>query len=165
MGIGIILPYLALLLNPERFESYILLEKLYSVLIGYQIINNLNGLYIFLTAIIIIFYWIKNLFFIFSLRFQIRFNYKVYRELSSNLLSNYLKESYISHISRNTSEIIKNINQQTLDLVQAFLFPMLILISECIIAFSFSVAYQSFVKFICVYLVRFNRHYHIYVYT
>lgn len=133
MGIGIILPYLALLLNPERFESYILLEKLYSVLIDYQIINNLNGLYIFLTAIIIIFYWIKNLFFICSLRFQIGFNYKIYRELSSSLLNNYLKESYINHINRNTSEIIKNINQQTLDLVQAFLFPMLILISECII--------------------------------
>ncbi|WP_201599038.1 ABC transporter ATP-binding protein [Psychrobacter piscatorii] len=133
IGIGIILPYLALLLNPENFEGYVLLKKLYSVLIDYQIISNLNGFYIFLTALVIFFYWLKNLFFIFSLRFQIRFNYEIYRRLSSNLLSKYLKESYLNHINRNTSEIIKNINQQTLDLVQAFLFPILILISECLI--------------------------------
>ena len=133
IGIGIILPYLALLLNPGSFANYDLLEQLYSVLIEYRIIENSNGLYIFLTAMIIFFYWLKNLFFVFSLRFQIRFNYKLYRVLSLSLLNYYLKESYLNHINRNTSETIKNINQQTLDLVQAFLLPLLVLTSECVI--------------------------------
>ena len=133
MGIGIILPYLALLLKPESFENYSLLEKLYLMFIDHRLIEGLDGFYLILTAMIILFYWLKNLFFIFSLRFQIRFNYKVYIGLSSSLLSYYLKESYLNHINRNTSEIIKNINQQTFDLVQAFLFPLLALISELMI--------------------------------
>ena len=133
IGIGIILPYLALLLNPEKVTEISILQTIYSMLIAQNFIEDTNGFFICLTLLIIVFYWIKNLFFVFSLRFQVSFNYNLYKRLSSSLLSYYLREDYIDHINKNTSDTIKNVNQQTLDLIQAFLMPLLILISECMI--------------------------------
>lgn len=133
IGIGIILPYLALLLSPEKIHEVDVVAGVYSMMTQSGLIKDNSGFFVVLTFLIIAFYWIKNLFFVLSLRFQINFNYSLYKRLSSNLLSYYLTEDYLDHINRNTSELIKNINQQTLDLIQAFLIPLLIFISECMI--------------------------------
>lgn len=133
LGIGIILPYLAILLEPQKIASIPMVNDIYIFMKGIGIVGEITHFLILVTFSIIVFYWIKNLFFIFSLRYQVSFNYRFYRRLSSNLLRYYLHESYLQHINRNTSDVIRNVNQQTFDLIQGFLFPLLVLISEILI--------------------------------
>lgn len=133
LGIGMILPYLAILLEPEKITSVPVINDIYVSMKRIGVVDEITHFLILATFSIIIFYWIKNIFFIFSLRYQVRFNYTFYRRLSSDLLRYYLYENYLQHINRNTSDVIRNVNQQTLDLIQGFLFPLLVLISEILI--------------------------------
>ena len=98
-----------------------------------HIINSTNGFFIILTLSIIAVYWLKNGFLIFNQSFQTRFTYGLYQKLSTNLFDYYLHEDYQSHLNKNTSELIRNINQLTFDLITTFLLPLLMLISEMVI--------------------------------
>lgn len=133
LGIGIILPYLAILLDPEKVLTLPFMSGIYSTLEDMGLINGMTPFLIFSTFLVIVFYWLKNIFFIFSLRYQVRFNYTLYTRMSSDLLRYYLNESYLQHINRNTSDVIRNVNQQTLDLIQGFLFPILLLVTEILV--------------------------------
>lgn len=133
LGIGIILPYLAILLDPQKVLTLPFMSDIYSTLEDRGLVDGITHFLIFSTFLVIVFYWLKNVFFIFSLRYQVKFNYNLYTRMSSNLLYYYLSESYLQHINRNTSDIIRNVNQQTLDLIQGFLFPLLILVTEILI--------------------------------
>ena len=133
LGIGIILPYLAILLDPEKVLTLPLISDIYRTLKDIGLVDGITQFLIFSTFLIIVFYWLKNIFFIFSLRYQVKFNYNLYTRMSSELLNYYLNESYLQHISRNTSDVIRNVNQQTLDLIQGFLFPILVLITEILV--------------------------------
>ena len=133
LGIGIILPYLAILLDPEKILTLPFMSDIYSTLKDSGFVSGITHFLIFSTFLVIVFYWLKNIFFIFSLRYQVRFNYTLYTRMSSDLLHYYLNESYLQHINRNTSDVIRNVNQQTLDLIQGFLFPILVLITEILV--------------------------------
>lgn len=132
-GIGIILPYLAILLEPEQVLTLPFISDTYSTLNGIDVVNGITHFLILSTFLIIVFYWFKNAFFILSLRYQMKFNYTLYTRMSSDLLYYYLNESYLQHINRNTSDVIRNVNQQTLDLIQGLLFPLLVLLTEILI--------------------------------
>ncbi|WP_188032945.1 ABC transporter ATP-binding protein [Psychrobacter sp. ANT_WB68] len=133
LGIGIILPYLAILLDTEKILTLPFMSEIYSTLKDSGLVNGITHFLILSTFLIIVFYWLKNIFFIFSLRYQVGFNYNLYTRMSSDLLHYYLNESYLQHINRNTSDIIRNVNQQTLDLIQGFLFPILLLVTEVLV--------------------------------
>ena len=133
LGIGIILPYLAILLDPEKVLMVPLMSDIYSTLKDVGLIDGIMQFLVFSTFLVIVFYWLKNVFFILSLRYQVKFNYNLYTRMSSDLLNYYLNESYLQHMSRNTSNIIRNVNQQILDLIQGFLFPILVLITEILV--------------------------------
>lgn len=133
VGIGIILPYLAVLLDPEKVLTLPFMSDIYSNLEDVGLVDGITHFLIFSTFLVIVFYWLKNIFFIFSLRYQVRFNYTLYTRMSSDLLNYYLNESYLQHINRNTSDVIRNVNQQTLDLIQGFLFPILLLVTEILV--------------------------------
>ncbi|WP_417466308.1 ABC transporter ATP-binding protein [Kordiimonas sp.] len=133
LGIGIILPYLAILLDPQKVLTLPFMSDIYSTLEDGGLVDGITHFLIFSTFLVIVFYWLKNVFFIFSLRYQVKFNYTLYTRMSSDLLHSYLNESYLQHINRNTSDVIRNVNQQTLDLIQGFLFPILILVTEILI--------------------------------
>lgn len=133
LGIGVILPYLAILLDPEKVLTLPFMNDIYSTLKDVGLVDGITHFLIFSTFLVIVFYWLKNIFFIFSLRYQVRFNYTLYTRMSSDLLHYYLNESYLQHINRNTSDVIRNVNQQTLDLIQGFLFPILLLVTEILV--------------------------------
>lgn len=133
VGIGVVLPYLALLINPQKIDSIPMLQHLYQLLQQHGIISTTNGFFICLTLVIISVYWFKNGFLIFNQRFQTRFTYGLYKKLSTKLFSYYLHEDYQAHLNKNTSELIRNINQFTFDLITAFLLPFLMLLSEMVI--------------------------------
>lgn len=133
LGIGIILPYLAILLDPEKVLTLPFMSDIYSTLEDVGLVDGITHFLIFSTFLVIVFYWLKNVFFVFSLRYQVRFNYTLYTRMSSDLLHYYLNESYLQNINRNTSDVIRNVNQQTLDLIQGFLFPILLLVTEILV--------------------------------
>lgn len=133
VGIGVVLPYLALLINPQKIDNIPMLQHLYQLLQQHGIISTTNGFFICLTLVIISVYWFKNGFLIFNQRFQTRFTYGLYKKLSTKLFSYYLHEDYQAHLNKNTSELIRNINQFTFDLITAFLLPFLMLLSEMVI--------------------------------
>lgn len=133
LGIGVVLPYLALLINPQKIDTIAILHSFYQFLQHQQIISTTNGFFIVLTLLIILVYWLKNAFLVWNQDFQTRFTYGLYKKLSTNLFDYYLREDYKSHLNKNTSELIRNINNLTFDLITAFLLPLLMLISEAVI--------------------------------
>lgn len=133
LGIGVVLPYLALLINPQKISSIPMLQTSYQFLADHQVIRDSSGFFIVLTLVIIAVYWLKNAFLVFNQRFQTRFTYGLYKKLSTQLFRHYLHEDYQSHLNKNTSVLIRNINNLSFDLITAFLLPMLMLISEAVI--------------------------------
>lgn len=133
IGIGIILPYLALLMNPSSVTHHHLIAPIYHFLVTHQIIASQTQFLILITGTIILIYWLKNSYFILNQRFQANFVYELYRTIATKLFRFYLTEDYKNHLDRNTGTLIRNINQLTLDLITIFLLPFLMLVSEVFI--------------------------------
>lgn len=133
LGIGVVLPYLALLISPQKISTIPSLQQAYQTLLAYGVIDTVSGFFIVLTLVIIAVYWLKNGFLVFNQGFQTRFTYGFYQRLATRLFQHYLQADYQAHLSKNTSELIRNINQFSFDLITAFLLPLLMLISEVLI--------------------------------
>ena len=104
-GLGIILPVISLIVDPNFLESNIYLKHIYEItgkIENYKLIN------VFLLIVLII-YFIKTTFLVFLTIKQNRFLSKLTAELSIKLFNNYLKQPYEFHLKRNSSELIKNI--------------------------------------------------------
>lgn len=148
LGIGAILPYLDILLHPEKTEQFKILLWAKQWLQAYHVISNQNGFFIFLTLLVILIYAIKNIFLTLSQYIQISFSFKVYQRLSTSLFHTYLHLPYTFHLQKNTADLIRNLSQMTLLFVNAFLFPSLLFLSESFIVlllllFLFKIDYFS----------------------
>ena len=65
LGIGIILPYLAILLDPEKVLTLPFMSVVYSILEDAGLVDGITHFLIFSTFLVIVFYWLKNIFYIF----------------------------------------------------------------------------------------------------
>lgn len=133
LGIGVVLPYIALLMNLEEIEKYSILNHIKGVLSQFRLLNSNKNFFVIVTILIILVFWIKNVFFVFSQKFQVSLIYKLYKRFASALFNLYLNEDYQQHINKNTGVLIRNVNQLTFDLVVVFLMPFLMLVSEVFI--------------------------------
>ncbi|MDA9360591.1 ABC transporter ATP-binding protein/permease [Flavobacteriaceae bacterium] len=131
MGIGILLPILTAVLDPE-----ILLKNQLSssVLDIFQITDKELIVKIALGTLLVV-YFVKSAFLIFLSHFQNKFISNLSAFLSNKLFSNYLNQGYKFHVDRNSSELIKNF-QVEITYFSNFLVSTISLFTEVALAFS-----------------------------
>ena len=105
-GLGILIPALSILLDPEMIETNSIVSFARSFFLGY---SNQNFLFIVLGAIVTL-YFLKSLFLVFLTHKQNRFITNIIAYISNKLFNSYMSKPYSFHINRNSSELIKNIH-------------------------------------------------------
>jgi ABC-type multidrug transport system fused ATPase/permease subunit len=104
-GLGILIPALSILLDPEMIETNSIVSFVRSFFLEY---SNQNFLFIVLGTIVTV-YFLKSLFLVFLTHKQNRFLSNITAYISNKLFYSYMSQPYSFHLNRNASELIKNI--------------------------------------------------------
>ena len=130
-GLGILVPALSILLNPELLESTGYISSVKGFLPD---ISTQNFIILFLIIIVGV-YAIKTFFLVFLTHKQNRFLSNITAYISNKLFSSYLNQPYKFHLNRNASELLKNI-QVEINYFYAFLFSLITIVIESALLFS-----------------------------
>lgn len=105
-GVSIILPVMNAIMAPES-----LLDNKYCAL-AYNILGMTkpSQFVLFLLFFMIIIYIFKNVYLVFMYNRQYMFVYKNLHILSDQMMSCYLNQTYFFHVSKTSSELLRNIN-------------------------------------------------------
>ena len=140
IGLGLIIPYITLIINPENFSDIIFLKSL-----NIDIEKNFDNFLIILSCILITVFSIKTILSI-VVRWAItRFAFKQYANLQVRLMSAYQKMNYEDFLKRNASEYTRNVKELTSEST-ASIENFLRLVSEVII-FTAIILYLCFINF------------------
>ncbi len=134
IGIGMVVPLIAMLSGKELFESYPFIQDLLLALGNPSHEVKIIG---FMVVMVVIFV-VKNIYLAFLAYMQARYSYNVRKVVSNRLFKNYISQPYTFHLQRNTSQLIQIITEETTLLATAVLMPLLLLISEFLMAISIS---------------------------
>lgn len=140
LGVGLVLPFIALLENPQQVEEAGLSKWIYQT-------SGEPELRIFLIWIglgFIAIFLIKNVYLTILTYLQCRFIYDKQIELCSRLFRSYLYSPYSFHLQRNSADLIRNLTTETSQFFNSVLIPGVLAITElavlsCIALFLFLV--------------------------
>jgi len=140
IGIAVVPAFIGLFLNPAQLEAYdptgVLANLARSVeqrdLVLYGVI--------FLVAV----FAIKTAFLILNFYLQVRFVTRRRIDFSRNLMRAYMRAPYTFHLTRNTSELLRNVNQECGTVAQGVIAPTLELCTRSVIL----VAVMTFLLFV-----------------
>lgn len=104
-GLGIIIPALSILIDPELIDKTPVLRTFRIQFSGF---SDLFFLIFFLAGIVFV-YFLKSLFLVLITHKQNRFLSNITSFISNKLFESYLNQPYNFHLKRNASELIKNI--------------------------------------------------------
>lgn len=126
IGIGIIIPFIAVLSNPQLISKY-------PALMQVQELTGLEGeqQLLFLIGCTLLFvYIIKNGFLGLLVHFQSKFLFNKQAELAKSLLRQYMKEPYTFHLQKDSSNLLRNITQEAMNAINGVVLPFLSLLTE-----------------------------------
>ncbi|MCT7968546.1 ABC transporter ATP-binding protein/permease [Laspinema sp. D1] len=109
LGVGLVLPFISLLENPQRVEEFGLLRWVYQALGEPELRQFLIGTGLGFIGI----YLLKNAYLTGLTYLQCRFIYDKQVELGSRLFRAYLYSPYTFHLQRNTAQLIRNLTAET----------------------------------------------------
>lgn len=137
-SIGIFLPFLSLFSDPSGYLEYPYLGKIYSFfsVSSYQSAVLWTSLFIFMV------FAGKNILLFFISNAQIRFSYSRQINISRRLLEKYLHMPYTVFFTRNSAELLRNINYCVPIMISGVMLRIFLLFSEllvvlCVLAFLF----------------------------
>lgn len=106
IGVGIILPLVQAFVEPQKLWDNVLIGSITRLFH----IEKDSELIIILTIGVIMIFIIKNVYFILLVWFRKKYSCMISRELSSGMIRNYMKRGYEFFLTKNTSELSRNIN-------------------------------------------------------
>ena len=123
LGIASILPFIAILLNPEIINTNEFLNFLYnkSILIGVE--NTMEFIFVLGFAVLSLFI-ISIIFRSFTIFYQLKFNLMREFSIGKRLMSIYLNQSYSWFVNKNSSSIGKNILSEISQLIFQVITPL-----------------------------------------
>src|SRR5690625_7643269 len=112
IGIGLIVPFVGIVVRPEIIQEQAILSYLFE-LFNFQ---STTSFIIFSVMLLLGVFVFKNLYLlIFNYaQFRVILNQQV--KLSSNLFKEYLTKPYAFHLQRNTTELPRNINAEVINI-------------------------------------------------
>ncbi len=117
VGVSLIMPLIRLISTPEVIEKPGILSTVYNTMN----MHDITDFFVFLVVVIIILYFVKNLFLSAMYYFQYSYIYKNQLKVAGRLIDCYLKKEYTYHLDHNTSDMIRNIMLDTDRLFQLIL--------------------------------------------
>ena len=135
IGIGLIIPVIALLTQKDIYTSYPVLGELI------QRLNNpsVETLIMSLMLALVFAYIIKNSFLALLAWKQSKLIFGLQSEIAIKLFSNYLKQPYQYHLQKNSGQLIRNIQGEVSVFINSVVTPCLYLLTEMLILIGFSV--------------------------
>lgn len=130
LGIGLIAPYIGLIVNPDFLNE----GKLFKYLFQFVGTLNLNTVLQMIGLGLVLVFLIKSFLVIFINKLIFEFTFAHSIKLRTRLMESYQSLPYIDFIKRNSSEFIHNINLGAY-FSQGILYPLLKLASEGIVCF------------------------------
>lgn len=132
LGVGLVLPFIAIIEKPERLNDLLFWRQHSLPLTSREQYEWLLILSFGFGAL----YLFKNLFIAGTNYFQFKFLNEKQRKFSVILLRSYLFKPYTFHLQNNTAKLIQNASQETTNIFNNYLLPLLIIISESLIVFA-----------------------------
>ncbi|MES1946420.1 ABC transporter [Salinisphaera sp. C84B14] len=120
-GVGVILPFVSLLSNPEHVHTNAALDWLYTVL-GFA---SVNGFLILIGSVLLAILVLSNVVTALTIWLMTRFSWGVQRRISARLLEGYLNQPYETFLNRNSAETGKNILIESQQFANGVLMPAL----------------------------------------
>lgn len=111
LGVSTIQPFIKSIITPER----LLLKSPYKEIYAIFHMENTTQLILFMILALIVVYVLKNVYLIVEYMLQYKYIYSNMRALSTKMMRCYLDQSYSFHTRKNSSELLRNINQDTAD--------------------------------------------------
>lgn len=117
LGISVLIPFVTALLDSKELLSNVHIVKIMHLF-------HLNGQLGVLTVLgigIIVIYIIKNLFLLFSIYYQTRFQWSIRQELSATMLNSYMKRPYTFFVETNSSELLRGLDNDIVGVYETIL--------------------------------------------
>lgn len=113
LGVSLIMPLVTTIMEPGILET----NQKVRVLCEFLNITDQKTFVLMMLIILIIVYIVKNIYLIIMYSLQYKFTYNNQRRLAIRLMTCYMKQDYLFHLSKNTSELLRNV---TVDIEQFF---------------------------------------------
>ena len=126
VGIGLILPFVALLSDPQSIAEYDSLTWAQSAF-G---VSDPNDLLMYCGFTLLGVYVVKNVYLYVMYFLQYTFVFDSQVKLMRRLLSAYLDSPYIFHVQRNSAELVRNLTNETATVFNRLLIPLFTLMVE-----------------------------------
>lgn len=121
VGIGVVMPFVSLLSNPDHVHSNAFLQWLYDTL-GFA---SVNSFLIFIGSILLFVLVASNAVIALTLWLMLRFSWSVQKRISVRLLRGYLNQPYEAFLMRNSAETAQNIIIESRQFASGVLMPMM----------------------------------------
>tara|TARA_Y100000992_G_scaffold302470_1_gene276798 strand:- start:469 stop:2196 length:1728 start_codon:yes stop_codon:yes gene_type:complete len=124
VGVGIVIPVIAILLDEELLKNYKIGKDYYIFIQNFNFFfefNNFREKIIILSSIIVIlFFFLKFLFTIFITYFQQYFLFNFHQNISSDLLKSFVKRDINFHLNKNSSELISDLIEEINEIISVY---------------------------------------------
>ncbi|HOO70789.1 MAG TPA: ABC transporter ATP-binding protein [Spirochaetota bacterium] len=132
IGIASIMPFLSVLSKPDIIKSNEILSWIYSTL-GFTSINNFM---LYLGIALLAVFIFSNMFLTTTIWMELHFIRMVGYNMTRNLLMRYLNNPYSFFLTRNSSELTKNLFSEVQQVISSLVKPIMEIIVKGILAFS-----------------------------
>lgn len=129
LGIALIFPFAALINNPDLIQQNKILSWWYQSL-GIQ---STRQFLVWCGGGLLLLYLLKTVYLSLLYYIQYRFIFNQQVKLSHRLLNAYLHSPYTFHLSRNSSELLKNINAEAMWVFSGIMVPLFSVIVEALV--------------------------------
>lgn len=131
MGIGMILPLISILIEPEIIISFFLQFEFFPK----YVLDDRNLFLQLIVLFIVLVFTLKAIILTIFTKVYIKFGYSLQYSISKRLYWKYLKSTYDFHVNSNTSTLIRNINIEITNLIKGYFFAAIQLFTETFIIF------------------------------
>jgi ATP-binding cassette, subfamily B, bacterial PglK len=129
LGIGLVVPVIALLAQPDFLQRSSRLQALLVQLGAPSHATLILGAMLALTAVFLV----KNSFLAFLTLRQTRFAFQVQEHLSERLFNHYMHQPYVFHLQRNSADILRYVISEVSLFANMGLIPGMVLLSELMV--------------------------------
>lgn len=125
-GVGLIVPFVGILTNPDQITENALLNFFYTTFN----FESPTSFLIFATIALLAVFIFKNAYLVFFYHFQYKVIYNEQIKLSKRMLTAYLLKPYIFHLERNTAQLQRNVDQEVKTIFNRIVIPGFLVLTE-----------------------------------
>ena len=118
LGVCVFSPYADILMNQDSIQKTWYLKWTYDTL-GF---HTNKGFLAFLSGCIIVIYIVKNVYLICERSYMFKFSYETKMNLSTRLLTTYMKEPYTFHLNKNIATLQRSLQEDVDQFMQVILY-------------------------------------------